>query len=88
MASSQRVLVSTSEAAKVAGVTVRTIQSWAYSGLIVPVVQGGNGARQNMYRLSDILAAERDMRKRRHGAARIPKPDWDVSLSSRQAAGR
>lgn len=59
------VILTTTEAAELVGRSVRTIQSWSALGLLVPVEKGGYGrGRQNRFRASDVLGAERVLRNR------------------------
>lgn len=55
-------LVTTAEAAHVAGVTTATIRSWKQRGILTPSGLDPNG--HNLYRIRDVARAERSTRNR------------------------
>lgn len=53
-------LVTTSEAAALVGRSVRTVQRWACTGKLAPVVLGGRGpGSQNEYSRAEVLELAR-----------------------------
>jgi hypothetical protein len=51
------------QAARVVGVTPRAIQLWRKAGWLTEVAQEPGGRRLLMYRLDDVLAADRRARR-------------------------
>jgi DNA-binding transcriptional MerR regulator len=58
-------LITSTEAASIAGVTVSTIRTWKERGLISPA--GLDERNRPLYRLADIAQAERKTRQRNWG---------------------
>jgi hypothetical protein len=64
-------LVTTTEAAEVAGVTVSAISNWRRRGLIQP--SGLDDRGKPLYRLADIVRTERSTRRRNWRPAPSPE---------------
>jgi DNA-binding transcriptional MerR regulator len=58
-------LVTATEAAAIAGVTAQAVRNWKMRGLIEPA--GLDERNRPLYRLADIVKAERKTRKRNWG---------------------